>query len=109
MQTIIDHIYEIYEPLRQALQTHGTLKAEIKIIPVVISRTGTFHIKTLAKIAQLVSFTEEPPDELTFKPLPLTAIRNRNGTPRTCTGMAILHIQNLKKDLHHKDKKDRNH
>jgi hypothetical protein len=70
IQTIIEHIYEIYEPLRQALQTYGTLKADVKIISIVISRTGTFHVKTLAEIAQLVSFTEEPPDELTFKQLP---------------------------------------
>jgi hypothetical protein len=75
IQTIIDHIYDIYEPLRQALQTHGTLKADIKIIPIVISRTGTFHVKTLAEIAQLVSFAEEPPDELIFKQLPPTAKR----------------------------------
>jgi hypothetical protein len=43
--------------------------------PIVISRKGTFHVKTLAEIAQLVSFTEEPPDELTFKQLPLMAKR----------------------------------
>jgi hypothetical protein len=61
IQEIIDHIYDIYEPLRLALQTHGTLKAEVKIILIVISRTVTFHVKTLAEIAQLVSFTEEPP------------------------------------------------
>ena len=73
MHTIIEHIYEIYEPLRVALQTHGTLKAEVKIIPIVISRTGTFHVRTQAEIAQLVSFAEEPPDELTFKHLPITA------------------------------------
>ena len=75
IQTIIDHIYDIYEPLRHALQTHGTLKADVKIIPIVISRTGTFHVKTQAEISQLVSFTEEPPDELTFKQLPPTAKR----------------------------------
>ena len=75
MQTIIDHIYGINEPLRLALQTHGTLKAEAKIIPVVICRTGTFHVKILAEIAQLFSFKEEPPDELTFKQLALTAKR----------------------------------
>ena len=69
IQTIIDHIYDIYEPLRQALLTHGTLKADIKIIPIVISRIGAFHVKTLAEISQLVSFTEDPPDELTFKRL----------------------------------------
>jgi hypothetical protein len=67
MQTTIEHIYNIYEPLKQAIQTYGTLKANIKIIPIVISRTGTFHVKTLAEISQLVSFREEPPDELTFK------------------------------------------
>ncbi len=73
IQTIIEHIYEIYEPLRQALQTHGALKADIKIIPIVISQTGTFHVPTLAGIRQLVSFAEEPPDELTFKQLSPTA------------------------------------
>ena len=57
IQTIIDHIYEIYEPLRQALQIYGTLKAHVKIIPIFISRTGTFHVKTLAEISKLVSFT----------------------------------------------------
>ena len=69
IKTIIEHIYEIYEPLRQALQTHNTLKADVKIIPIFISRTGTFHVKTLAEISQLVSFAENPPDELTFKQL----------------------------------------
>ncbi len=73
--TTIEHIYNIYEPLKQALQTYGTLKSNIKIIPIVISWTGTFHVKTLAEISQLVSFTEEPPDELTFKQLPPTAKR----------------------------------
>ena len=48
--TTIEHIYNIYDPLKQALQTYGTLKADIKIIPIVISRTGTFHAKTLAEI-----------------------------------------------------------
>ena len=75
MQTIIDHIYDIYEPLRLALQTHGTLKAEIKIIPIVISRAGTFHVNALAEIAQIVSFNEDQPDELTYKQLPSPAKR----------------------------------
>jgi hypothetical protein len=70
---IIDHIYTIYEPLKQALQTHGTLQAEIKIIPIVISRTGTFNVKTLAEIAQLISLDEEPPDAMTYKQLPKPA------------------------------------
>ena len=67
IQTIIDHVYDIYEPLRLALQTHGTLKVDVKSSPIVISRIGTFHVKTLAEIAQLVSFNDKPPDELTFK------------------------------------------
>jgi hypothetical protein len=70
MQAVIDHIYNIYEPLKQVLQIHGTLKAEIIIIPIVISKTGTFNVRTLAKIAQLVSFREEPSDTLTYKQLP---------------------------------------
>ena len=70
IQTIIDHIYDIYEQLRLALQTYGTLKAEVKMIPIVISQTGTIHVETLAVIAQLVSFKEEPPDDLTFKQPP---------------------------------------
>ncbi len=65
IQTIIDYIYDLYEPLRLAIQTYGTLKADVEIIPIVISRTGTFHVKTLAEIAQLVSFKENPLDELT--------------------------------------------
>ena len=75
IQTIIDHIYDIYFPLRLALQTYGILKAEVKIIAIVLSRTCTFHVKTLAEIAQLVSFKEEPLEELTFKQLPLAAKR----------------------------------
>jgi len=59
-QAVIEHIYNIYEPLKQALQTHGPLKAEIKII-------------SIAEIAQLVSFGEEPPDTLTYKQLPKPA------------------------------------
>jgi len=39
MQEIINLIHNIYEPLKQALQHHGTLKADITIIPIVISRT----------------------------------------------------------------------
>jgi hypothetical protein len=65
---IIKHIHTIYEPLKQALLTHGKLKADIKIIPIIITKTGTF--KNLAEIAQLVSFHEEPPNAMTFKQLP---------------------------------------
>ena len=48
---------------------------DVKIIPIVISRAGSFHVKTLAWIAQFVSFKKEPPVELNFKQLPLTAKR----------------------------------
>jgi hypothetical protein len=37
IQAIIDHIYDIYDPLRLALQIHGTLKADVKIILIAIS------------------------------------------------------------------------
>jgi len=104
------HVYDIYEPLRLALQTHGTLKANVKIIPIVISRTCIFHVKTLAEIAQLISFKEEPPDELAFKQLPITAKRiGRNGAPRTCTRMAISYIKKLEKDPHHEKKNGHKH
>ena len=69
IQEVIDHVYIIYEPLKQALQTHSALKAGITTIPIVISRTGTFNVKTLAEIAQFVFFKEEPPDALTYKQL----------------------------------------
>jgi hypothetical protein len=72
-QAVINHIYNIYEPLKQSFQIHGTLKADIAIIPIVISRTSTFNVRTLAEIAQLVSFGEEPPDTLTYKQLPTPA------------------------------------
>jgi hypothetical protein len=67
---IIDYIYQLYEPLKAALQTHGNLKADIIIIPIVISRTCTLNVKTLAEITQLVSYKEEPPDTMTYKQLP---------------------------------------
>jgi hypothetical protein len=70
---IIDHIHNMYEPLKQALQTHGIIKTDIKIIPIVISKIGTFNAKTLAEIAPLVSFDEEPPNALTYKQLPKPA------------------------------------
>jgi hypothetical protein len=39
MQEIINYIHTIYEPLKHALQHNGTLKADINIIPIVISKT----------------------------------------------------------------------
>jgi hypothetical protein len=70
---IIEHIYIIYEPLKLALQIYGIIKADIKIIPIVISRTCTFNVKILAEIAQLVSYNEELPDTMTYKQLPKQA------------------------------------
>ena len=54
IQIIVDKVYDIYEPLQLALQTYGTLKASVKIVPIVIGRTVTFHVKTLGEIAQLI-------------------------------------------------------
>jgi hypothetical protein len=42
----------------------------VQIIPIVISKTGNFHTRTLAEIAQLVSFKENPPNNITYKSLP---------------------------------------
>jgi len=49
------------------------VKADIIISPIVISRTSTFNGKTLAEIAQLVSYKEEPPYITTYKQLPKPA------------------------------------
>lgn len=62
IQELIDHTYQLYEPLKGALQMLGSLKADSIIIPIVISRTCTFNVKTLAEIAQLVSYKEEQPE-----------------------------------------------
>jgi hypothetical protein len=48
-------------------------RLQVQIIPIVISRTGIFHTRTLAEIAQLVSFKENPPDNITYKSLPTQA------------------------------------
>jgi hypothetical protein len=67
----ITNIHNIYEPLKQAIMRHNRKKRlQVQIIPIVISRTGNFHTQTLAEIAQLISFQENPPDNLTYKSLP---------------------------------------
>jgi ribonuclease HI len=66
----IEHIHTIYEPLKQAIQLHNNGRIQVEVIPIVISRTGNFHTRTLAEIAQLVSLKENPPDTLTYKALP---------------------------------------
>ena len=68
IQDVIDHNYDIFEPLRLALQTHGSLNSEVEIIPI-----DTFNVKSLPEIAQLLSFKEEPSNVLTFKQLPTIA------------------------------------
>ena len=73
MHETIAEIKEKYAPLCQAIRDHGTWDGEIEIIPIVISRTGSFHVQTLAEIAKLISPLEEPPDNLTYKQLPRRA------------------------------------
>ena len=73
IEEIIEHMYLLYEPLKTALQTHGGLKADIISIPIVISKTCTFNVRTLVEIAQLVSYKEEPPDIMTYKQVPKPA------------------------------------
>ena len=70
MHDTIAEITEKYAPLCQAIRDHGTWDGEIEVIPIVISRTGSFHVRTLAEIAQIISPMEEPPDFLTYKQLP---------------------------------------
>ena len=67
IREIINHICDIYEPLRLALQNQGALRTDFKIILIGINRTSTIGIKIFADIARLVIFKEEPPDELIFK------------------------------------------
>ena len=70
MSDIIGHIHTIYTPLKQAIQLHNNGRIQVEVIPIVISRIGNFHTRTLAEIVQLVSFKENPPDTLTYKSLP---------------------------------------
>jgi hypothetical protein len=71
----ITNIYTIYEPLKQAILQHNRGRLEVEIIPIVISRTGNFHTRTLAELAQLITFKENPPNALTYKTLPPQAKR----------------------------------
>ena len=67
---IIDHIHTIYAPLKQAIQLHNNGRIQVEVIPIVISRIWNFHTRTLAEIAQLVSFKENSQDILIYKSLP---------------------------------------
>ena len=75
MHEITARIPDLYSPLKRAIRIHGEWTDDIDIIPIVISRTGSFNVKTLAEIAQLVSFEEEPPDARTYNELPPDAKR----------------------------------
>ena len=87
------------------MQTHGRLKADIKIIPIGISRTCTFNVKTLAKIAQLVSYKEEPPDLMTYKHLPKPAKHIDMALHTyTRTRMAITYLPEFSQETHDKIK-----
>jgi hypothetical protein len=67
----ITNIHDIYEPLKQATMRHNKKKRlTVQISPIVISKTGNFHTRTLAEIAQLVSSQENPPYNITYKSLP---------------------------------------
>jgi len=67
----ITNIHNIYVPLKQAIMRHNIKKKlRVQIIPIIISITSNFHMRTLADIAQLVSFNENPRDALTYKSLP---------------------------------------
>ena len=67
----ITNIHNIYEELKQAIMRHNRKKRlMVHIIPIIISRTGNFHTNTLAEIAQLISFKENPLDNITYKPIP---------------------------------------
>ena len=73
MHEVVDHIPGFYTPLKDKILQHGAWTSDIDIIPIVISRTGSFSKKTLAQLSQLISFKDKPPDELTYKELPRAA------------------------------------
>ena len=106
----INNIHNIYAPLKQALQLHNKRKLEVQIITIDISRTSTFRTRTLAKIAQLVSFKENPPYTLTYKTLPKKET-NSHGTTRTHTRMLAIMSEILKSIINHPHKlsKSANH
>ncbi len=70
----ITNIHNICELLKLAiLRQSKKQRIEVQIIPIVISRTGNFYKKTMAEIAQLFSFQENPPDKHTYQTLPTQA------------------------------------
>ena len=62
---VTESIIQIYTPLKTITEAHNpTLTVEI--VPIVISRTGTFSHATKKMIHQLISLKEEPPDSDTY-------------------------------------------
>ncbi len=92
-----------------ALHTHGTLKSEVKIIPIVVNITCTLNVKTLAEIAQLVSYKEEPPDVFTFKQLPTTTKNIVMSLHVHAHEWLLYTSKNSRKNPHHKDKEGYSH
>jgi hypothetical protein len=96
----ITNIHNIYEPLKQAMMRHTRKNIlQVQMIPIVISRTSNFHTRTLPEIARLISFQENPPDNLTYKSLPPHTI-NHHGNPCPRTRMAHTYVQGLQKHPH---------
>ena len=50
---MIDHTYETCEPFKLALQSRGTIKANIEIFLTSISKTSTSKFKTLALVTEI--------------------------------------------------------
>ena len=88
-------------PLKQAILDHGHWKDPIVIIPIVISRTGSFHVKTLAKIAQLISLDEEPPEGLTYRDLTPAARRLTMALHTHAQQWMTLLLNSRNKPWHH--------
>ena len=66
----INNIHTIHEPLKHAILLQNKGRLQVQIIPIVISMTCNFQTRPIAKIAQLISFKENPPDSLTYKTIP---------------------------------------
>ena len=67
-------LHNIYEPLKQAIIRHDIKKNTPSPNHLhSISKTCNFHTRTLVEIAHLVSFKENPPDNISYKSLPTQA------------------------------------
>ena len=74
MQEVISRILDRYRPLQQAIETHDNWPHRVEIVPIVISRTGTYNTTTLRQLAHLFTLKDEPPDSgITVSSLPKEA------------------------------------